>query len=59
MRYGGYREDQTPCCGNCAYNSAEYSNGHFCGYSCGNQDSDAYGQYTSYSDCCEDWDSKD
>ena len=43
------------CCGNCKYNTRKKKDT----FSCGNEDGEHYGDYTSYEDYCEEWEGKD
>lgn len=40
-------------CGTCAHHVPSGGD-----WSCGNEDSDAYGNYTMFDDECEDWESR-
>lgn len=44
------------CCGNCKYHQHEDISQ---GWVCCNQDSEYVADWTDYTDCCEEWESRD
>ena len=43
-------------CGKCIYNKKGKDSHNNAVYFCGNEESEMYGEYVSYTDGCEEWD---
>ena len=45
-------------CGECKYHKPSWETGKLRDYSCTNEDSDYYTDYTEYTDTCEEWEQR-